>query len=162
MLKEVFEFWGKTFVERLRDSHLKAGQKATGKTLQEFKYEAEPFKLTVTGADHIEYLDRGRGGGGIPQGFRFMIYNWMAAKGIFQNETEQAKRSIAYFIAKKIQREGTFQHRTGKTFSGAERPVSNVFAGDVWLRMMLNQIEKKLGEDFKYQIDSIFAQIKQK
>ena len=54
----------------------------------------------------IPTLEFGREGGKVPRGFYYIIKDWTIAKGLsFENESERA--TFAYFVAKKIAREGT-------------------------------------------------------
>lgn len=60
----------------------------------------------------IPTLEFGRAGGGtppVPRGFYYIIREWTRAKGInFANESERG--TFAYFLARKIAREGTKRH----------------------------------------------------
>lgn len=59
----------------------------------------------------IPTLEFGREGGKVPRGFYYIIKDWTNAKGLsFENESERA--TFAYFVAKKIAREGTKRHDT--------------------------------------------------
>lgn len=57
----------------------------------------------------IPTLEFGREGGKVPRGFYYIIKDWTNAKRLnFANESERA--TFAYFVAKKIAREGTQRH----------------------------------------------------
>lgn len=54
----------------------------------------------------IPTLEVGRAGGKVPQGFYYIIREWSKEKGLsFANESE--RNTFAYFVARKIAREGT-------------------------------------------------------
>lgn len=54
----------------------------------------------------IPTLEFGREGGKVPLGFYYIIKDWAKSKGLnFANESERA--TFAYFVARKIAREGT-------------------------------------------------------
>ena len=57
----------------------------------------------------IQTLEFGREGGKVPRGFYYIIKDWTRAKRLsFENESERA--TFAYFVAKKIARDGTRRH----------------------------------------------------
>lgn len=57
----------------------------------------------------IPTLEIGRAGGAVPKGFYYIIKEWSKEKGItFAKESERS--TFAYFVAKKIAREGTARH----------------------------------------------------
>ena len=59
----------------------------------------------------IPTLEFGREGGKVPRGFYYIIKDWTNAKGLnFANESERA--TFAYFVARKIAREGTRRNKT--------------------------------------------------
>lgn len=57
----------------------------------------------------IPTLEVGRAGGNVPKGFYYIIREWTREKGLqFRTETERG--TFAYFLARKIAREGTARH----------------------------------------------------
>jgi len=147
-LSTMLNQFGKDSVEQLRAEHLAAGQKASGRTLSEFAYdltESETsLKLEIKGADHIEFLDRGRGPGGIPANITDIIKQWARDKGIAsQFDKEYKLNSFAYLVARKIAAEGTWQHRTGRTYNGATRPVMAAF-NEARIKALQDEIDSAL------------------
>lgn len=68
--------------------------------------------LGLQGDNHApaETLEVGRAGGKVPAGFYEIIKQWTRDKGLsFGSETERG--TFAYFVARKIAREGTQRHR---------------------------------------------------
>lgn len=62
----------------------------------------------------FQTLQYGRAGGNVPAGFYYIIKQWTRDKGLpFSNETERG--TFAYFVARKIAREGTLRHETPNT-----------------------------------------------
>lgn len=55
-------------------------------------------------------LEVGRAGGSVPRGFYYIIRKWTEEKGL-QFDTERERGTFAYFVARKIAREGTTRHR---------------------------------------------------
>lgn len=56
-------------------------------------------------------LEIGREGGAVPQGFYYILKQWSRDKGIqFAKESERS--TFAYFLARKIAREGTARHKS--------------------------------------------------
>ena len=59
-------------------------------------------------------LQYGRSGGRVPAGFYEILKQWSRDKGLsFSSETERG--TFAYFLARKIAREGTQRHRSPRT-----------------------------------------------
>lgn len=100
-------------LESLRQSiienHLKAGQKASGRTIASLHVETDNDGGILFGRKAFGTLETGRRGGKVPKGFYKIIYQWMQDKGI---QVEKPK-SFAYLVARKIAREGTKLYRQG-------------------------------------------------
>lgn len=117
-------------LERLRvtiiDHHFAAGQKASGRTAASIRAVVNESEGTLYGRAAFDELEKGRKPGPAPSGFHKVILQWMRDKGI--NGTprpystdrphkytpqERGDRTLAYFIAKKIQKDGTRLFRAG-------------------------------------------------
>lgn len=100
-------------LESLRQSiienHLRAGQKASGRTIASLHVETDNDGGILFGRKAFGTLETGRRGGKVPKGFYKIIYQWMQDKGI---QVEKPK-SFAYLVARKIAREGTKLYRQG-------------------------------------------------
>jgi hypothetical protein len=101
----------KQFIEDVKKRSINAGQRVTGKTLKELKViKLNENHVQVEGFDYTGTLEVGRKGGKIPYNFKDILIKWAKAKGIsFQNDRQ--RNSWAYFVAKKIAREGTLRHK---------------------------------------------------
>lgn len=62
----------------------------------------------------FQTLQYGRLGGKVPAGFYYIIKQWTRDKGL-QFDTESKRSTFAYFVARKIAREGTQRHETPNT-----------------------------------------------
>lgn len=74
------------------------------------------FELVKVAGENAPFqtLQYGRAGGKVPAGFYYIIKQWTRDKGLsFANETERG--TFAYFVARKIAREGTRRHETHNT-----------------------------------------------
>jgi len=149
---EILKKYGNIFTERLKKNHLDAGQKASGNAYAEFGFTAKENSLVVFGADYVDSLEVGRKSGTAPQ--QDVIYDWSISKGI-NFETESKRRSFAFLVARKIAESGTLLHRTGKTFSGFEKPISSVF-DDKILDEMTKEIAEKFMKNEMLEINKIF------
>lgn len=70
----------------------------------------------------IPTLEFGRDGGAVPRGFYYIIRQWSREKGIqFANESE--RNTFAFFVSRKIAREGTKRGRVHADVYGT--PVAN-------------------------------------
>lgn len=95
----------------LRVEKYTQGLRLVGGTNGTHAVQDAPSLLGIEAADTapIPTLEFGRAGGGnppVPRGFYYIIREWTRAKGInFASESERG--TFAYFLARKIAREGT-------------------------------------------------------
>ena len=70
------------------------------------------LRIGLFGNSHapLGTLEVGRAGGRVPAGFYQIIKQWTRDKGL-QFGTESERGTFAYFVARKIAREGTQRHR---------------------------------------------------
>lgn len=59
----------------------------------------------------FETLEVGRPGGPVPRGFTDILVQWSRDKGI-AFDTERERRSFAYLLGRRIEREGTLRHHS--------------------------------------------------
>lgn len=95
--------------QRIIDNHIRARQKASGKTIASLRVEITENSGILWGRRPFGTLETGRRPGRVPKGFYKIILDWIEAKGI---RVEKPK-AFAYFIARKIAREGTQLYRDG-------------------------------------------------
>lgn len=95
---------------RIIDHHVNVGQKASGRTIESLHVEMQEGGGILWGRKAFGVLETGRKGGKVPKGFYQIIQQWVKDKGI------QVKnpKSFSYLVARKIAREGTSLHRSGK------------------------------------------------
>ena len=102
------------------------GQWASGKTAASMAVMVSGSIGELVGRRAFGTLETGRRGGRVPRNFAAIIYDWMQAKGIHADpmpyktsrphkytEQERGDRTMAYFIARTIRREGTRLYREG-------------------------------------------------
>lgn len=97
----------------------------------------------IIGADHIEYVFRGRGPGKMPPLNK--IIDWCVARGL--------PRSKAWIIAKKISEKGTLLHRRLKAI-GKNSVIDSVITKEI-IEDFINRISK----DYILKIDSEISNI---
>ena len=87
---------------------------ASGRTVGSLAvvYDNDGLRLGLFGNAHapLGTLEVGRAGGRVPAGFYQIIKQWTRDKGL-QFVTESERGTFAYFVARKIAREGTQRHR---------------------------------------------------
>lgn len=96
--------------QRIIENHIRAGQKASGKTISSLRVDVNDNQGTLFGRQAFGVLETGRKPGKVPKGFYQIIQQWVKDKGI---QVENPK-SFAYLVARKIAREGTELHRQGE------------------------------------------------
>ena len=91
------------------------GINATGNTSASFRVERYDggVRLVMGGTEEktapLATLEVGRPGGPVPKGFTQILYEWSIAKGI-PFDKDSRRRSFAYLLGRRIQREGTLRH----------------------------------------------------
>lgn len=108
------------------ENHLRAKQKASGRTIQSLRVETDENSATLFGRGFFDVLETGRKSGKVPYDFQTIIRKWMQDKGIkarpIEYKTnrphkytpqERGERTLAFFIARNIRKNGTTLFRAG-------------------------------------------------
>lgn len=96
-------------------SQAQTGLLASGLSAEKLRTEVPKASIgqLIDGAGYFEEQEKGRGPGMMPD--IQSIYEWLAFKKYgLKWDTDDQRWSIAFALASKIGREGTFTHRTGK------------------------------------------------
>lgn len=113
-------------MRQIIENHVAAGQWATGRTMKSMRVEAQENYGRLVGKKFFGVLETGRKAGKVPSDFSAIILAWMRAKGLKADPIpyktnkphkytpqERGDRQLAFFIARKIGREGSLLHRQG-------------------------------------------------
>ena len=96
--------------ERIRENMETAGENASHRTEQSFAVEVYDggVRLVARAGDRapLDTLEIGRPGGKVPSGFTAILEQWSRDKGL-QFQSDRERRTFAYLLGKRIQREGT-------------------------------------------------------
>ena len=139
------------------------GTRASGRTQASMVVTVEAtaggVHATLTGRRAFQTLERGRRPGKVPQNFRAIIMQWIIDKGIAitpipykrpsggkYTPIERGLRQMAFFIARKIRREGTSLYRRGGR-------------ADIY-SPAIERATKRLDERLKFWFDSNIEHIK--
>lgn len=108
------------------NSHIAAGQMASGGTMKSMRVEAREDEGRLVGKSFFGVLETGRKAGKVPGRFYLIILQWMRDKGITAppipyktdrkhkyTPEERGQRSMAAAIAETIRKKGTLLHRRG-------------------------------------------------
>lgn len=148
-----------SFIKKVVENHLRAGQKASGRTMQSIKKSITDEGGVVFARAYFGVLETGRKPGPVPKDFRSVIRQWMRDKGISADPMpyirkpsrkwqpkyspqERGDLSLAGAIAYRIRKEGTRLYRSGgradiysneipKTVENILDRIMAVFAKDV-------------------------------
>ena len=147
-------------LEKLRmniiSNHLKAGQKASGRTAASMHVEVSEDSGTLWGRKAFGVLETGRKAGRVPKDFQGIIMQWMRDKGIHAapipyltdrphkyTPQQRGELKMSYLIARKIRKEGTRLFRSGGRSDiytpEVEKAVKNI--GDRMLSLIRTKIE---------------------
>ena len=133
-LNQIYGQWLDETQKKLIDEYNKLGFRASGR----YARELEPFqtstKIGMLGVKYAEYMSRGRGvTSPSKRGKLFgVILQWINDKGITPREASMTKKTLAWIIALKIDREGY-------SVKGREGVISNVVT-DAWIAELFRRI----------------------
>lgn len=123
MEKEIEDILDEACAEIVK-RHDEEGQRASGRTAASIRVETlGEWHWAIKAAAYIEVLQDGRRAGKVPANFASIIAAWARAKGL-TFETAAAARRFAYFTARKIAREGTQLHRSGRHIDILDTPLT--------------------------------------
>jgi hypothetical protein len=145
-LKQILNDELKDLQKRIIQNHIKAGQKASGKTIKSILVEVGDDYGMLTGRKAIGTLETGRKAGRVPPKFKDIILKWMADKGI----VKKYPKSFAFLVARKIRLEGSLLHRMGGR--------SDIYSNEI--NITIPRLIKRLGDDQVTEIMRIFDNIK--
>lgn len=131
--------------QRIIDNHVRAGQKASGRTIASLKVSVDDNHGILFGRQAFGVLQTGRGPGKVPRGFYQIIQQWVEDKGIHVDNP----KSFAYLLARKIANEGTELHRRGGR--------DDIYSHDIeeTIKSIMNRVFGIFDEDVKHiNIDS--------
>lgn len=126
--------------DRIIANHRTAGQVASGRTIASMQVEITDDGGILWGRQAFGTLETGRKGGKVPKGFYHIILQWVKDKGL--DAQVDNPKTFAYFVAKKIAKEGTELYRTGgrndiytpeieRTMESLADKISAIFETDV-------------------------------
>ena len=137
-------------------NHLRAGQKASGRTAASLRVDVSEDGGVLFGRNPFGTLETGRKGGKVPMKFHVIIRQWMKDKGIKAEPIpyktnrphkytpqERGEMTLAFFISRKIRREGTDLFRKGgrSDIYSNEIPVTVQRIGERLLSLMSAKVE---------------------
>lgn len=148
--------------ERIKENHQRAGQVASGRTLQSITYEVTDNVGILYGRFPFGTLETGRKGGRVPNGFVSIIRQWILDKGISvqpipykrkpsakwqpkYTPQERGEMTIAGAIANRIRKSGTRLHREGGR--------NDIYSNEI--PEAIERIENRISKVFSLMIDSI-------
>lgn len=154
MTREQSEIYNK-YLERLRvrliEKYNQFGLRASGEFEEALEPEVTKSSMTLWGAAHSYYMERGRAPGKFPPynpetGTFDEISEWVDNKGILPAEFVDKKKQFVYLVARKIAVEGITvpnQYNPGELIDSV---VNDFLANDIY------EMLKELGDVFLSQI----------
>lgn len=99
------------FIDDVKKRSRDAGQVATGRTLASLEVKKiNDNHIQILANEYIGTLEVGRKAGKVPFNFKQIIVDWSIAKKISFSTATQ-RNQWAWFVARKIQRQGTRRHK---------------------------------------------------
>jgi len=131
------------------------GLRASGKYADELEGETAPNKLIMWGANHIEFMEKGRSPGRFPP--INVIEDWIEVKKGLPAIFREKKKQFAFLIARKIAREGIQVPNTYNKGKVIESVVEDFLGNDI------SQMLEELGDVFiariKVDVLQIFKEV---
>ncbi len=124
---------GSELVSSIRDKIKSSGAYATGKTSNSLRFESRPLRFTLYGSNAFNFIEVGRGPGGMPPIDN--IKEWIKAKGIVPSGNGTIS-GLAYGIAKKISKQGTDLY--------ANNEVRDIYTNEVG--EFITKLQQEIGE----------------
>lgn len=126
--------------ERIIANHRTEGQVASGRTIESMQVEITDDGGILWGRQAFGTLETGRKGGNVPKGFYHIILQWVKDKGL--DAQVDNPKTFAYFVSKKIAKEGTELYLAGgrndiytpeikRTMESLADKISAIFETDV-------------------------------
>lgn len=139
-IQQVIESELQQLKDRIIANHRTAGQVASGRTIASMQVEITDDGGILWGRQAFGTLETGRKGGNVPKGFYHIILQWVKDKGL--DAQVDNPKTFAYFVAKKIAKEGTELYRIGgrndiytpeieRTMESLADKISAIFETDV-------------------------------
>lgn len=106
LIRDSLERIKKRIIEQMAANN----RNASGKSVKSLRVETTGVDGVLWGKRNFMVMETGRKGGRVPYGFTSIIAQWIQDKGI---SVFNRPHSAAWFIARKIAKEGTSLHRMG-------------------------------------------------
>ncbi len=124
----------------LISSYESSGRKASGKFAEGMCTEVTDTRMTLYGASHSVFVERGRSAGAFPP--RKAIMEWIEVKQGLPSVFKEKKEQFAFLIARKIAREGT---------RGSDVVESVI---QEWIKNTMPKLLNELGQAYLVQIEN--------
>lgn len=130
--------------QRISDNIERNGQRASGKTQASLEVVDDGDAVALLGRKAFGVMETGRRGGRVPRNFADILLQWSIDKSI-QFDSDRERKSFAYLLAKKIQKEGSQLFR--------DKGRADVYSNEI--PIAIENIARRLSEEMKLQIESI-------
>lgn len=130
--------------QRISDNIERNGQRASGKTQASLEVVDDGDAVALLGRKAFGVMETGRRGGRVPRNFADILLQWSIDKGI-PFDSDRERKSFAYLLAKKIQKEGTQLFR--------DKGRTDVYSNEI--PKTINNIARKLADEVVLRIESI-------
>lgn len=142
--------------KRIIANHLRAGQKASGRTMASLRIDVSDDGGVLWGRKPFDTLETGRKGGKVPKAFTKIIRQWMKDKGVKGSPIpyktnrphkytpqERGDMTLSFFIARKIKRSGTRLYRQGgrDDIYSVEIPITVQRIGERLMSLVSHEVE---------------------
>ena len=147
-MKEIFEKYDKELKAEIRKGFKDKGINASGRAANSLRADITETSYTLYGAEHILYIDKGRGAGGIPRNFHSVLLQWLKDKGLSTNEKEDRKRAGA--IAYNIRTKGSSKRRGSRPETQVIEDSLNDTLPDLFKALASERAKEYKSEVLKY------------
>lgn len=151
--KEIYTRYLERFRKALIENYDALGLRASGEFADSLEYDIKKNKLTLWGALHSIFMEKGRGPGGFPP--LKNIEEWIEVKRGLPPIFLEKKKQFAFIIARKIAEEGIQvpnEHNTGNVITD----VVSIFLGE-YLYDLLDEVGEEYMREVDFQSDFVNA-----
>ena len=151
-MKDIFQDFDKELKLQIKKGFADNNINASGRASNSLRSDITETSYTLYGAEHILYIDKGRGAGGIPRNFVGILMVWLKDKGLSVDEKTDKRR--AYLTAKKIKEEGSSKRR-------GSRPETQVIESSLnnTLPALFSKLASKRAEQYKSEVLDYFKDV---
>lgn len=156
--QDIYKKYAELLKQKLIAKYYEYGLEASGEYEQELEEEVSSRGFVMWGANHSEYMDRGRGPGGDYKKLAPVIREWIEVKSSLPQFFRDNKESLSFAIAYKIAEEGIQVPNQYNKGSVVSMVVNDFLAKDI--EDLIDEVGEVEVQMITSQITKVFTEMK--